>query len=177
MGSRAVVLICLVVLSLAAAHPAAAGPAVPIKGAFATYADFVVPPPANPPFACPVSSGGQLLGWVRVQGTGKVSHLGVTTFDNFQCLWADATGQHLYGEADFVAANGNTLAVSYDGDVVPVDPTNIVFGGTMTFSGGTGRFAGATGKAPYGGGYSFVTKRGYIDPLAGWISSVGSSKR
>jgi hypothetical protein len=173
MGTRFAVLSSIVVLTFAVGAPAAAAERVPIKGAFATYADFV-PPPEPAPFVCPVPADGTLLGWVRVRGTGKVSHLGLTTFDNLQCIWVDSTGQQgLYGEVDFVAANGDALAVSYDGVVIPTGPTTIEFDGAMTFIGGTGRFAGAAGEAPYRGAYSFATKRGSID-LAGRMSRVGS---
>jgi hypothetical protein len=125
------------------------------------------------------------LGWVRVRGTGRVSHLGLTSFDNLQCVWGVSFGgppipTGLYGEVRFVAANDDELWLTYDGEVVPLDQTHLAFrNGTMTFYGGTGRFAGATGEAPYTGGFTFETAtsgRGFLD-LAGWISSVGASKR
>jgi hypothetical protein len=161
---------------------------VPIKGTFATFAEFV-PPPQAPPFACPLPQGALLLGWVRVRGTGRVSHLGFTSFDNLQCVWGVVVGgpngpvaipTGLYGEVRFESANGDELWTTYDGDVVALDATHLAFrNGTMTFYGGTGRFAGATGAAPYTGGFTFETPdsgRGFLD-LAGWISSVGSSRR
>jgi hypothetical protein len=95
-----------------------------------------------PDASCPI--GLRTVIW----GTGNLNHLGLTTMTANHCTpdWgADIVG----GVQTFVAANGDTLEMTYTATIAPFEPVEgaVMEGpGQTTISGGTGRFAGATGE-------------------------------
>lgn len=83
-----------------------------------------------------------------VWGSGEVAHLGWTTMTGTHCqpgLGEDAVG----GVQTFVAANGDTIEMTYTATVEPFEPVEgaLMEGpGQTIITGGTGRFAGASGE-------------------------------
>jgi hypothetical protein len=85
--------------------------------------------------------------------TGKGFHvLNLTTFE-------------FEGQATWTAANGDTLEVTYAGQVFPSDDPDYPFGfvATLTAIGGTGRLAEARGNAAMTGGFTGVPGKFYFD--------------
>ena len=82
-----------------------------------------------------------------IEGHGQLTHLGRFTFEARHCADLGA-GTFADGVGVFVAANGDELRATYDGEFLPPLPdwTQRV-ASTHTYDGGTGRFANATGGA------------------------------
>jgi hypothetical protein len=91
-----------------------------------------------------ISSGscgaGVLL--VSVPGTGVASHIGRFEIDQTNCL-NGTTGAVTNGVATLVAANGDEVHMTYDGQTVALAPQTLDLDYVIT--GGTGRFASAEG--------------------------------
>ncbi len=121
---------------LAVAIPAAAGSTDrPFKGSVAGIGWVV------PDTGCP--SGTRTM----TEASGEVTHLGLVTVTGSHCtpVGLDIVG----GVETVVAANGDTLEMTYTASVEPFD---LVDGASMTgpghhvITGGTGRFVGADGE-------------------------------
>lgn len=129
-------------VAIAAAVPAAAGTAIERAFSGSVTGIGVVAPDGG----CPI--GLRTLGW----GTGRATHLGLTTMSADHCTpnppFGPAPGPMEGGSITFVAANGDIVRGTYTGTVAPLAPVEgAEIGGQMhvTVTGGTGRFAGATG--------------------------------
>jgi hypothetical protein len=112
------------------ASPAPAGQQVPFNGSFAAVEIDEV-------------QGTTLL--VDGSGTGNATHLGryTVTFEavvNLETLMG-------VGTMSFVAANGDSIFTTFNGQATPTpDPNIFLVVELETITGGTGRFAGATGS-------------------------------
>ena len=108
----------------------------PFKGVLAGGGDIV------PDVTCPI--GLRTVVW----GSGEVSHLGLTSMSASHCT--PAWGAPIVGGVQtFVAANGDTLELTYTATVEPFEPVEgaVMIGpGDTIVTGGTGRFAGASGE-------------------------------
>ncbi len=92
---------------------------------------------------------------VTASATGKATHLGRITGTASHCSqveWQLVNGSpvpiHMTysdGQADFVAANGDVLRVTYGEGTSTFGPTGGTFHDHFIVAGGTGRFAQATG--------------------------------
>ena len=85
---------------------------------------------------------------------GKSSHLGKFTGLGFHVL--DPIYFTFEGQATWTAANGDTLSVTYAGQLFPSGDPDYPYGfvATLTAVGGTGRFSSATGVAEMTGGFT-----------------------
>ena len=128
-------------------HPVAAADAVPFRGQL--QGDVT-------------RSGAPPVVSVNISGNGNATQLGrfaVSIPHSVTIATRTATGSYL-----FVAANGDTLTGAFTGYSAPTDDPNVLaIEETVTITGGTGRFAGATG--------GFTCERLY-DTVAG--TTVGS---
>jgi hypothetical protein len=112
------------------ASPAVASEQVPLSGSFAAVEIDQV-------------QGTTLL--VDGSGTGNATHLGryTVTFEavvNLETLMG-------VGTMTFVAANGDSIFTTFNGQATPTpDPNIFLVVELETITGGTGRFAGATGS-------------------------------
>ena len=86
-------------------------------------------------------------------GTGQVTHLGRVQFSSSHCPEPPAGPPPPYGliergEWTFVAANGDELHATYEGEqLTPLFENPTLVRSELVFSGGTGRFSGASGWA------------------------------
>jgi hypothetical protein len=124
-------------LVVAAAVPAASAGSAdrPLKGWIAGGGTVV------PDASCPL--GIRTVMW----GSGEVTHLGWTTMTGTHCTPPDLN--IVGGVQTFVAANGDTLEMTYMATVAPfefVDGSPMEGPGQTIIVGGTGRFAGASGE-------------------------------
>ncbi|SNC65372.1 hypothetical protein SAMN06265337_1276 [Hymenobacter gelipurpurascens] len=101
---------------------------VSVQGTFATLAS---PLPSAP-------------GGAVVNGTGQMSHLGKSTFEDFPIL--DINALSGTGTRTITAANGDQLVGTLDIVLVPLTATTFTVQVNFTITGGTGRFTGATGN-------------------------------
>lgn len=96
---------------------------------------------AVPDASCPL--GIRTVMW----GSGEVTHLGRTTMTGTHCT---PSGLDIVGGVQtFVAANGDTLEMTYTATVAPfefVEGALMEGPGQTPIVGGTGRFAGASGE-------------------------------
>lgn len=110
---------------------------------------------------------------VETKGTGVASHIGEFTFIQENTVnFLDGTDS---GTAEWVAANGDTLSLTFSGSGQEISPDLITISETYTITGGTGRFAGAQGTflvTRIASGTTFLTSGSFV----GSISTVGSSK-
>jgi hypothetical protein len=119
-------------LALSVATPAAGAVERPFKGTIVGYGMPV------PDASC--ASGMRTDSW----GIGRLTDLGLTILTSSHCQAPVIEG----GLTTLVAANGDTLQVTYS---VAVDPFEFAEGAILTgtspsvITGGTGRFAGASG--------------------------------
>jgi hypothetical protein len=127
--------LALTVLTLLAlAGPAAAQQQVPFKGSLQGVATVT---PFKPPY----------LFTAVVNATGNATQLGqfalvIPHLVNRETKPATANGTY-----QFVAANGDTLTASFNGQATPTSTPGVLsIVETATITGGTGRFAGATGS-------------------------------
>ncbi len=142
-------------LVASAATAAAGGPDAgrPLKGSCETTFSPVGAPAGSPPVQT-----------FDIALTCRLTHLGLTggaaiqqvTFGNPP--YAIATPQIVY-----VAANGDELHASFEGQGIPgPDGFTVAFVGTTTYRGGTGRFANATGWSLDTGSASLATATGAL---------------
>jgi hypothetical protein len=95
--------------------------------------------------------------------SGRSSHLGRFTGEGFHVLNpADFT---FAGEATWTAANGDTLAVTYTGQIFLTGDPDFPFGfeAVLVAEGGTGRLARARGRAVMTGAFTGVPGELYFD--------------
>jgi hypothetical protein len=148
-------------LTAALAGPVvAAEKQVPLKG---RLEGVVTVTPVAPPFA-----------FMRIQGTGNATHLGLFTIDiphlvNLQTR----TG---IGSYAFTAANGDTLTADFTGTGTPtVSPAGLSVVEIAVITGGTGRFADATGSFVVTRSFEFATGL-TTGSFTGTISSPGAGE-
>jgi hypothetical protein len=155
--------VCAVLMMTAAfSVPALAADTVPFHAAIQTQPQPVV-------FPCgPVCQ-------LDIPGFGNASHMGAIQApgeSTLNLITLEQTGSFL-----LIAANGDSMAVTFSGTFLPSGPTfddPVTFMGTWTIMSGTGRFAGATGSGTYQG--TAVGAEGTVW-LDGTISTVGSNKK
>ena len=114
---------------------------------------------------------------VTSTGSALVTHLGNVTTRSISETVNLATGEGV-AMHEFVAANGDTIQISFHFLATPTSATSFSIEGGWEISGGTGRFAGASGGGSYEGAAQFnspTTASGEFE-LNGTISSVGSAK-
>ena len=118
-------------LAAALAGPAMAENQVPFKGSLEGVVSIT---PIDAQFS-----------FVRINGTGNASHLGLFTVDIPHIVNRPArTG---IGTYTFTAANGDTLTAEFAGLATPTTtPTVLSIVEIGSITGGTGRFADATGN-------------------------------
>jgi hypothetical protein len=115
---------------------------------------------------------------VTSTGSALVSHLGNVTTHSVSETVNLATGEGV-AVHEFVAANGDTIQISFNFLAIPTSATSFSIEGAFEIIGGTGRFSGASGKGSYSGAAQFnspTTASGQFE-LVGTISSVGSTKK
>jgi hypothetical protein len=160
------ILLCALLLVIGGATAAVAAQGqpqlmVPIKGTLVGQDEE--PTPGVFP-GCLLEAGQAPLLWrFTSEGTGQVSHLGRVTYQFTHCTHVDFTLTE--GVMTLTAANGDTLVLTYTGEI-----TQYVPGGADAFwkmswtpSSGTGRFADASGS----GGDGFAVTHTDTSPLAG----------
>lgn len=88
--------------------------------------------------------------------SGKSSHLGLFTGAGFHVL--NPVDFTFAGQATWTAANGDTLEVTYTGQVFFTGDPDFPFGfdATLVANGGTGRFADVQGQAVMTGAFTGV---------------------
>jgi hypothetical protein len=78
-------------------------------------------------------------------GEGQFTHLGRTTVSATSCLSPDSL-LNVEGEGVLTAANGDMVFITFENTTVPTgDPDIVEVEGTQSIVGGTGRFEGASG--------------------------------
>ena len=147
-----------------AAQPAVmAGGLVPFKASYSLDADVVV---EAPPIATVIS-----------EGSGLATHLGAFRQRSISETIDLSTG---VGEAvhEFTAANGDTIVISFNLQLIPTSPISFDVVGVWTITGGTGRFVGASGSGEFWGTGEFTSATTAVAAfeMKGNISSVGSLK-
>jgi hypothetical protein len=104
------------------------------------------------------------------------THLGKAQGPGFFVL--DLMTLDYFGEATWVAANGDAVFLAFVGQFIPT-ATPGLFDSVATFEivDGTGRFAGASGGASVGGQFDAITSSAPAPlPFVGTVSSPGSLK-
>lgn len=93
---------------------------------------------------------------------GKSTHLGRYTGEGYHILYADFS---FAGQAIWTASNGDSLSVTYVGQVFLSGDPDYPFGfvAVLTATGGTGRLAGAHGVAAMTGAFTGVPGNDYFD--------------
>ena len=139
------------VLALAGtAAEASKGRARPFKGEY--VADFAIVPDGD---WCDPQSGTTP---VLIEGHGQMTHLGRFTFEARHCT-DPVTGTFADGVGVFVAANGDELWATYDGEfLAPLPDGTQVVASTHTYDGGTGRFTNASGGADASAWFVFTSE-------------------
>ncbi len=119
------------------------------------------PDPDNPGTDCDVFSG-----W----GGGQVGN-----YNADGCHMVDPNTGMFDGSATWTTANGDTLNVTYDGQIFPSGDPDFPFGffGTLNANGGTGDLANASGSAPWSGGFSGVPGNFYFN-FDGTLNTAGN---
>lgn len=155
--------ILVIAAALGSPAQALAGERVPFEGSDSGTFAF-------DPFAC--SAGLQVL----VTGAGTATHIGKYTYRSTECF-DPATGEVTAGSFRLTAANGDTIAGTFSGRALPsASPNVVILEHTALVTGGTGRFAGATGQLVFAGEADLASAR-YHQTLGGTIASPGSTKR
>jgi hypothetical protein len=109
---------------------------------------------------------------IELAGDGTLAHLGKTSITASNCAGAELeTGDApiFEGSATFVAADGSTIQVSYEGSQEA--PVGFVaeFTTTHTILGGSGRFEGAAGEWLIDGTVDLSTGV-LLGDVSGWLS-------
>jgi hypothetical protein len=147
-----------------AAAPAAAAKAaekkVPFKGRLEGIGTIT---PLTPPLAS-----------VLIEANGNATQLGGFTVQVPHIV--NQTAMTGSGSYQFIAANGDTLTATFNGQATPTSPGVLSILETATITGGTGRFAGATGSFTATRVFNLATSV-TTGSFEGTISSPGVSKR
>lgn len=139
----------LMVLCIAAASLAYAGPSRPFKGSLELEERIGrltrCPGPQGQP-----GTGGTL------DGTGHASHLGKVQVSGSHCIESEPGSpppsfQLLDGHMALRAANGDVVLADYSGVFTLATTGNYTFAGQYVITGGTGRFADASGTGVLSG--------------------------
>ena len=147
-------------LAAALAGPAAAEKQVPFKGRLEGVVSIT---PIDAQFI-----------FVRINGTGNATHLGLFTVDIPHLV--DRQARTGIGTYAFTAANGDTLTADFTGLATPtVTPTVLSIVEIAAITGGTGRFAGATGSFIVTRSFDFATGL-TTGSFQGTISSPGAGE-
>lgn len=103
---------------------------------------------------------------VHAAEAGNATHMGEVTVTRTHCFSPTHDPAFYNGRWETVAANGDKIWGSYEGNGVPLEfdeqgnPTLIQITAPFTIDGGTGRFEGATGEGVTSGTLSFITHAG-----------------
>lgn len=111
---------------------------------------------------------------VDIDGTGNATHVGRYVYAALECF--NPTTLLYTGTFELTAANGDTIAGTYSGEVVSIVGSVGFYEQDAVATGGTGRFAGASGEFHVSGEANLATGA-YSQELEGTISSVGASKQ
>ena len=135
--------------------------------------------PFNASYSNEIEADFSALPLVSVTSTGSalVTHLGNVATHSISETVNLATGEGV-AIHEFVAANGDTIQISFHFLAIPTSATSFSIDGGWEIAAGTGRFSGASGKGAYRGTAQFnspTTASGEFE-LVGTISSVGSTK-
>lgn len=103
---------------------------------------------------------------VYLAGEGTATHLGIFTIAFSFCSRPNGILED--GQGAFVAANGDRLQFSFEGNSVFAPPSTVNFTSFATFAGGTGRFENAAGSAVITGNVDVVTGAG----SGGWDGTI-----
>ena len=119
------------------------------------------PDPNNPGTDCDVFAG-----W----GGGQAGN-----YNAEGCHMLDPNTGQFHGSATWTTANGDTLNLTYTGQIFPSDDPDFPFGfiGTLNANGGTGDLANATGTAEWSGGFSGVPGNFYFN-FDGTLNTAGN---
>ena len=118
---------------------------------------------------------------VDIAGTGNGTHVGRYTYVALECF--DTVTLLYSGAFTLEAANGDTIAGTYEGEVIDIDVVDGRVVGTYeqdaAVTGGTGRFAGASGLLRVQGKADLTDPANftYTQHLSGAISSPGAARR
>jgi hypothetical protein len=160
--SSAASLALAVLAVLGLAGPALAQQQVPFKGGLNGVVTVGKPTPQGLP--------------ALVNATGNATHLGQFTLAIPHLVTranGPANGGTAVGTYQFVAANGDRLTASFNGQAKPTStPGVLAIVETATITGGTGRFAGATGSFTCMRLYDMVAGK-TTGSFAGTISAPG----
>lgn len=144
--------------ALALAGPVSAGEQVPFKGTLAGTATIT-------------PLGGPMVA-VEIDASGTATYLGRFTLEAPHVVnqaTLTAVGTYL-----LTAANGDTITADLAGTARMVEPPNVIaINETATVTGGTGRFAGATGSIQVERVFNRATGV-TTGSFEGWISLRGS---
>lgn len=106
------------------------------------------------------------------EGMGIATHLGRLEGTGSNCTTFDLASDAVPiwdGRATFVAADGSSISMTYEGaQAAPVNGSAAV-SSTFTVISGTGRFEGATGSWTSSGVIDFVTGQ-FAGSFSGWIT-------
>jgi hypothetical protein len=109
---------------------------------------------------------------IGFEGLGIATHLGRLEGTGSNCTTFDLASDAVPiwdGHATFVAADGSSIDMIYEGaQDAPVDGSAVA-SSTFTVISGTGRFEGATGSWTSSGVIDFITGQ-FGGSFAGWIS-------
>lgn len=111
--------------------------------------------------------GSALPVWVETSGVG--THIGRYRYSSREC--ADLNGGRYAGSFTATAANGDTIAGSYEGTFTVDGAGTIHYEQENTVTGGTGRFAGGSGSF-HVSGLAYGDGRD-VQSLSGALSRVG----
>lgn len=154
----AIVVLAMSLGQVALANVALGADELPFRGT--DHGGFEVPGP------CP---GGEE---VVINGTGHATHLGAYAYKATECFASSGT---FAGSATLMAANGDTIVGTYQGQVSgTTDPDVLAYAQELELSGGTGRFAGATGTLHVVGAANLSTLE-YEQILTGTVSRPDST--
>lgn len=164
------VLVALLLLLLAVAPTAAAGPKGtdrPFKGWASGESTFII----DNPLDCPAEPAGGFGISTFTDATGNASHLGRMSLHSEHCPLLD--GGITEGTMIFVAANGDQLHTTYEGTATPLppnigDPIYVTVDMMVDPAASTGRFAGAEGEIVL---HAELVFEGIGDPAWPWVGS------
>jgi hypothetical protein len=164
-------LACIAAVFISAAPPARAGETVPFYGAVSGYVTLLQQ----------VEEENFCDFYVEVINFGNATELGA--FTGTAEFYPNLGTGHYTGFFHWIAANGDKLEGTFEGDLIPTD-TPFVFDNVETADvdgkKSTGRFANATGHFELGGQIDFTTDPpSFVLPWKenSYISTVGSNKK
>ena len=147
-AKMALVSVCLLFASSQAPH--AASQSHPFFGTFVEQLSVIAPFSEGSLDRCNanLTGAGENPGFFLSlvgHGTGVFTHLGWTTVEATSCLAPDSL-LDVQGEGVLTAANGDLVFITFQNAVVPTpDPDIVDVEGTQSIVGGSGRFEGASG--------------------------------